>query len=100
MRVAQQEEEDLFDLERPRSYSLPNKAYSLESNEYMFTIDRDFNQELKNYFYMKKELEKYRIRRMQQEQLLEDGQSLGQIEGGQILLANQHQRGPQIDENV
>lgn len=57
----------MFDLERPRSYSLPNKAFSLESSEYVFAIDRDFSQELKNYFYMKKEIEKHRLRRMQQE---------------------------------
>lgn len=57
----------MFDLERPRSYSLPNKAFSLESSEYVFAVDRDFSQELKNYFYMKKEIEKHRLRRMQQE---------------------------------
>jgi hypothetical protein len=44
---------DNIELERPRSYSLPNKAFNPEGtsefNQYMFTIERDFRAEIRQY---------------------------------------------------
>ena len=37
---------DLFNLERPRSYSLPNMGFNNESDSYMYAIDRDFRAEI------------------------------------------------------
>ena len=39
-----------MDVERPRSYSLPNKAYSAEAGEYEYAVDRDFRSEIQQYF--------------------------------------------------
>ena len=43
--VKEEEDEEPV-VERPRSYSLPNLAYSSEGEEYQYEITRDFRLEL------------------------------------------------------
>lgn len=35
-----------MDIERPRSYSLPGLALNPDTDEYQYTIDRDFRTEI------------------------------------------------------
>lgn len=55
---------DNIELDRPRSYSLPNKAFNSEheegSNAYMYTIDRDFRAEIQQYMIEKAQLKRLR----------------------------------------
>lgn len=46
------------EIERPRSYSLPNLGFNPEMEEYQYNVERDFRAEIQQYFIEKNQAEK------------------------------------------
>ena len=46
------------EIERPRSYSLPNMAVNLDTEKYQFLYDRDFGAEIQQFFIQKSQVQK------------------------------------------
>lgn len=82
------------EIERPRSYSLPNLAINQDNEEYQFLYDRDFGAEIQQYFIQKNQIQK----RIQAEHDEYDRKKAALAD--EAVQVKQHERGPLIDENV